>query len=252
MSFGNGASTVRLFRRVSGDRPPSGQSGHKRSDSSLGSHQDAVAGSPSSETQSQALSKEGLLGRRAWSKAVEPALAEVCASTAQREKRELLARLGDSWGKVDDNDPEGELVLLKAIIDRVAQDPKLARLLPRGEVIRTYSSEKSGNEQAQPRSRAGTPIQGEGRDVTPVGSPVGALHAVGSPRRRRSSQAGLIGPAPRSRRRDSLMGQDISEKVGRQPGMPGQNIPGMEHTRQLADVLYGRWAEGLRERWGGV
>ncbi|KAJ5466612.1 Serine/threonine-protein kinase svkA [Penicillium diatomitis] len=32
--------------------------------------------------------------------------------------------------------------------------------------------------------------------------------------------------------------------------MPGQNVPGMEHTKQLSDVLYQRWAEGLRNRWG--
>ncbi|KAJ6130860.1 Serine/threonine-protein kinase svkA [Penicillium capsulatum] len=32
--------------------------------------------------------------------------------------------------------------------------------------------------------------------------------------------------------------------------LPGQNVPGMEHTKQLSDVLYSRWAEGLRNRWG--
>ena len=28
--------------------------------------------------------------------------------------------------------------------------------------------------------------------------------------------------------------------------------PGMEHTRQLADVLYNKWADGLRNRWPAV
>ncbi|KAJ5114085.1 hypothetical protein N7456_002619 [Penicillium angulare] len=32
--------------------------------------------------------------------------------------------------------------------------------------------------------------------------------------------------------------------------LPGQNPSGMEHTKQLSDVLYSRWAEGLRNRWG--
>lgn len=32
--------------------------------------------------------------------------------------------------------------------------------------------------------------------------------------------------------------------------LPGQQVPGMEHTKQLSDVLYQRWAEGLRNRWG--
>ena len=255
MSFGNGASTVRLFRRVSGDRSPSGashSSQHQpklsRSDPSSQDNLRIDSGSPHAP---QILSKEGLLGRRAWSKALEPAVAEVCANTSQRDKREVLAKLGDAWAKVDDQDPEGELVLLKAIIDRVAADPKLAKLLPRQEVPRRSSSEKSGNE--QPRSRAGTPIMDGHRDTTPQGSPVAPLN---SPRRRRSSQAGLhqlSSQTPvRSRRRDSLMGADLNEKVGRQPGMPGAQIAGMEHTKQLSDVLYGRWAEGLRERWGGV
>ncbi|KAJ6070882.1 hypothetical protein N7467_012201 [Penicillium canescens] len=34
--------------------------------------------------------------------------------------------------------------------------------------------------------------------------------------------------------------------------LPGQSVPGMEHTKQLSDVLYTRWSEGLRNRWGGI
>ncbi|KAL3476436.1 hypothetical protein BJX99DRAFT_246802 [Aspergillus californicus] len=33
---------------------------------------------------------------------------------------------------------------------------------------------------------------------------------------------------------------------------PGQSVPGMEHIKQLSDVLYQRWSEGLRNRWPGV
>ncbi|KAF9886772.1 hypothetical protein FE257_011149 [Aspergillus nanangensis] len=32
--------------------------------------------------------------------------------------------------------------------------------------------------------------------------------------------------------------------------LPGQQVAGMEHTKQLSDVLYQRWADGLRNRWG--
>ncbi|EEP79138.1 serine/threonine-protein kinase 24 [Uncinocarpus reesii 1704] len=31
--------------------------------------------------------------------------------------------------------------------------------------------------------------------------------------------------------------------------LPGHAAPGMEHTKQLADVLYGRWSDSLRNRW---
>lgn len=34
--------------------------------------------------------------------------------------------------------------------------------------------------------------------------------------------------------------------------LPGQLVPGMEHTKQLADALYGKWAEGLKNRWPNV
>ncbi|KAJ5146498.1 uncharacterized protein N7515_001062 [Penicillium bovifimosum] len=41
-----------------------------------------------------------------------------------------------------------------------------------------------------------------------------------------------------------------------QPQSPPSNssppAPGMEHTKQLSDVLYQRWSEGLRNRWGGI
>ncbi|OQD71636.1 hypothetical protein PENPOL_c001G03487 [Penicillium polonicum] len=36
------------------------------------------------------------------------------------------------------------------------------------------------------------------------------------------------------------------------PSVPAQAPPGMEHTKQLSDVLYQRWSEGLRNRWGGI
>lgn len=31
--------------------------------------------------------------------------------------------------------------------------------------------------------------------------------------------------------------------------LPGQLVNGMDHVKQLADVLYGKWAEGLKNRW---
>ncbi|KAK2813976.1 hypothetical protein FQN50_000380 [Emmonsiellopsis sp. PD_5] len=34
--------------------------------------------------------------------------------------------------------------------------------------------------------------------------------------------------------------------------LPGQPVLGMEHTKQLADVLYDRWTAGLRNRWRAV
>ncbi|KAJ5165629.1 uncharacterized protein N7500_007459 [Penicillium coprophilum] len=36
------------------------------------------------------------------------------------------------------------------------------------------------------------------------------------------------------------------------PSVPAPATSAMEHTKQLSDVLYQRWSEGLRNRWGGA
>lgn len=48
-------------------------------------------------------------------------------------------------------------------------------------------------------------------------------------------------------------GEEEEERAMRalMPGGPEENVKGMEHVGQLADVLFERWCEGLRGRWGG-
>ncbi|KAN0080685.1 Protein kinase-like domain containing protein [Elaphomyces granulatus] len=53
------------------------------------------------------------------------------------------------------------------------------------------------------------------------------------------------------RRRQSAL-VDPSWQSSQAINIPGQQVLGMEHTKQLTDVLYQRWAEGLRNRWPGV
>jgi serine/threonine-protein kinase 24/25/MST4 len=44
--------------------------------------------------------------------------------------------------------------------------------------------------------------------------------------------------------------QPDREKEKLEEKMPGAKVElGMEHTSMLADVLYGRWTEGLKVRW---
>ena len=52
------------------------------------------------------------------------------------------------------------------------------------------------------------------------------------------------------RRRQSTHVVDPQSQSSPLSNLPGQHLPGMEHTKQLSDVLYQRWAEGLRNRWG--
>ncbi|KAL8835683.1 MAG: hypothetical protein Q9170_003222 [Blastenia crenularia] len=50
-------------------------------------------------------------------------------------------------------------------------------------------------------------------------------------------------------RRQSSLVPSSDSWTGRSMRLPGQTSPGMEHTKQLADVLYSKWAEGLMTRW---
>jgi serine/threonine-protein kinase 24/25/MST4 len=54
------------------------------------------------------------------------------------------------------------------------------------------------------------------------------------------------------RRRQSAASPESPLQPAQLAGLPGQQIPGMEHTKQLSDVLYSRWAEGLRNRWPAI
>ena len=97
-NFGNSASTVRQFRRV-----PENSRGVDENYHSI-----AEAGT-----------KEALLGRRAYSKAVDQALQETYAQTGSQSKREAISQIALAWDTLDKEDPIGEYHLLKLIIDKV-------------------------------------------------------------------------------------------------------------------------------------
>ena len=52
------------------------------------------------------------------------------------------------------------------------------------------------------------------------------------------------------RRRNSSIPTTSGTTLNDKPlDLPGQVVAGMEHTKKIADALYGKWAEGLRNRW---
>lgn len=206
MSFGNTGSTVRLFRRVSDNSTLAQVS----SDEAVKHPAHDENRPPMTET----TTKEAVLGRRIFNKVVDPAFQELHAQTGNQVKREALSRLADAWSALDAVDPEGEYQLMKALVERMQSDPKLASLI---------SSSK-----------------GSLRDGTPHGTP-------------RKTAAKLVlaqsNPHLQSHRRRQVSTVPDGEKL---LNLPGQVIPGMEHTKQLADVLYGRWADGLRNKWPAI
>ncbi|KAG9951120.1 Pkinase-domain-containing protein, partial [Aureobasidium melanogenum] len=223
MSFGNGASTVRQFKRVpsGGARP-----------SSSGSSQTAVEDSenlPPAAAVMMPDTKEAILGRRAYVKCIDPALQELYASTAPGPKQTALARMAEAWNILDETDPEGELLLLKAIFERVQKDPRLAAQVMPGLQLASLRS--------SPSLKKAPVVTEKETLVTPPTSPYKSE----------------MTPTVRSMRRQSAFVDSEREKILRtailEDRMPGKVETGLEHIGMLADALYGRWSEGLRMRW---
>jgi serine/threonine-protein kinase 24/25/MST4 len=120
MSFGNSGSTMRLFRRV-----PSDSSNTGILSSSPPEFANENQPPPAYHAPVEPNSKEAMLGRRLYNKALEPCLDELHAQTAASSKREALARLSDAFAFLDAVDPEGAYHLLRNLVSTMSHDTKL-------------------------------------------------------------------------------------------------------------------------------
>lgn len=226
MSYGNSGSTMRLFRRVPSDSSTNGQFGG--ADFTVNDENRPPTVAPPVEP----TSKEALLGRRLFNKALDPTLTELHAQTSGNQKREALAKLNDAFATLDAVDPEGAYHLLRNLMSAVSQDTKLSNAFMPQQSLKMPSD--------------GTP-QGTviiKRDATPASvSPTKLVMASNNPHlkshKRRNSQFAVL---EQEREKSAL--------EAKYPG--GEARPGMEHCRQLSDVLYDRWAQGLKRRWPAV
>lgn len=251
MSFGNGTSTVRQFRRVSSanvQQPPrsSGSDVVSISEDSQQNTSDAENQHPASSPIAAPVTKESILGRRAYVKCVDEAFQESYASTAPGPKQSALAKLAEAWSALDEVDPEGELLLLKSLFERIQGDPKLAaQIMP----ARVAAAQLASLRLASPTKRSSMSIH-PGKDVlaTPPSSPQKRDSATTKPTMNpqnphMKSMRIQQGATATVRDKESRRGSVIDGKL------PGQVEPGLEHVGLLADALYGRWSEGLRSRW---
>lgn len=106
-SFGNSGSTVRLFRRVSEHSPS------VTPDASLAGRDE------NQPPLAESVTKEALLGRRAYTKVIDQAFQETYAHTGNQVKREAISRVADAWNALDIADPEGEYLLLKLVVAKI-------------------------------------------------------------------------------------------------------------------------------------
>jgi serine/threonine-protein kinase 24/25/MST4 len=250
-----------------------------------------------------ALTKESLLGRRAYSKVVDRVCQENLSQTAEAGKREALARLATAWQVLDRVDPEGEFLFLKSLIENLREEPKLAAALGLTEQTGTgtsiiHSQQSANSSFGSAVTKVDTPVSSIFESHPLLSSPgktqVTAYNIPASPHKspaktsmlppappakggphRRSESVDVVGlgaggspsklpprlvlaqsnPHLKShrRRQSAIVGGAIDAmrlEAVEERRLPGHVEQGMEAQAGITDVLYGRWVEGLKSRWG--
>ncbi|KAF2871180.1 kinase-like domain-containing protein [Massariosphaeria phaeospora] len=292
LSFGNSPSTVRHFKRVSsGERraalssnpPPNGfqpnpQAKTFRLSPPSSAHPldtNDENSPPAPEHPPLPVTKEALYGRRAYSKVLDSVFLEAHADSASPHQREAMSHLAQAWGNLDQVDPQGEFMLLKAMVDRLKGDAKLASAL--GIAISPAQSPTKHNTKASDSSLSGTTVHGTSTTriranttttaaaavtpaatpfQTPAGTPSGTTST--SPLKGPKLLLAQNNPHLKSHRRrqsaffvggDKAFGLDPFAGGLDEKKLPGYVDCGMEQQGLLADILYGQWMQGLKTRW---
>lgn len=240
MSFGNSGSTMRLFRRVPSDSSTGGQTGRPSSPDDVFCDENQH---PSVAVPVVPFGKEAVIGRRLYNKAIEPTMAELHAQTSAMQKREALGKVSDAFVALNAIDPEGAYHLMTNLIAAMAKDNKLDAAFLRQADVKVAPDD-------------GTP-QGTVVIKSNTTSNTGTTNTAYSPTKLILSSNNPHLKSHRRRQADSPMSSKLNEKGfekerfdEKYPG--GEARPGMEHCKQLADVLYNRWSDGLRIRWPQV
>ncbi|KAG5963439.1 hypothetical protein E4U58_003552 [Claviceps cyperi] len=230
MSFGNSGSTMRLFRRVPSESSTNCQFGRPSSPDDVFCDENLP---PRLSSPVEPFGKEAVLGRRLYNKAVEPTLAELHAQTSAMQKREALGKLSDAFAVLDAVDPEGAYHLMSNLVTCMSQDNKLSASLLRQPLQKIPDD---GTPQ-------GTVIVKS--SVPPSVSPSKLVMSSNNPHLK--SHRRRLTESPKDNSGDRECSTLIDEKY------PGRDARiGMEHCKQLSDVLYHRWSDNLRIRWPAI
>ena len=232
----------------------------------------------SSALSSSSDSKESLLGRRLYAKAIGISCQEILDNTAESAAREAVAKLAEAWSDLEAVDPEGLYAIMTAVFARAKGDEKLKELLPKVETqvpsvpVKSPSNSqpstasnslRGGNSpekakinaaklvmaQNNPhlkshRRRQSAVIPSSSRNSSQVWSP-------SSSSSRSPSKENAQARSPSKEKRAGRGNEELSveeDEMLREMKLQGS----LDHTRQLADVLFERWCEGMRGRWPQV
>lgn len=281
MSFGNGTATTRQFRRVSGDKEnePRKPSSNGNAEPSTPSRKSSLLSCENLPPTPVHLTKEAMLGRRAYTKAIDGAFQEAYAQTADQAKRKALAAVAQAWAQLDRLDPEGEFLLMKSMIERLGSDVKTSNALGLSSTAAAAAHSPSKQSPQKPTQPSPLKRSDSTASITPSTptrpshsrspskidvqlqrSPSKILHELQHQREPSSPKLVLAQNNPHlkshHKRRQSAFvtgsretGFEVSYDVIDEKKLPGYVPQGLEHTGVLADVLYGRWMEGLKGRW---
>ncbi|KAL1644474.1 hypothetical protein SLS58_004388 [Diplodia intermedia] len=275
MSLGNGHPTVRQFRRDSSaaleshpeevsSRPSNLNASFSSADTLISEVQNEntpplTGGAPGTVSR---LTKESLMGRRAYVKAIDGAFQDTHAQTGSQQKRDALAKAAQAWSALDRVDPEAEFLLLRNMIDRIQSDPKLAAALgvapsgmPNVPMTPTKSHAPAVLSPTSTSHHKGSGDPFYDSNLSPPASARSKLlmaqnnSHLKSHHRRRQSAISVAGSDHSSNSSNGgAEGRRGSAHIDERK-LPGYSKPGMDHTSDLANVLYGRWTEALANRW---
>ncbi|KAF2646658.1 Pkinase-domain-containing protein [Massarina eburnea CBS 473.64] len=294
LTFGNSPSTVRHFKRVSsGERrtalsannPPGANPFHPNPHAKTFRPSPPDSANPLDDPNDEnsppapvyppaPVTKDALYGRRAYGKVLDSVFQEAYANSASPHQREALGGVHQAWAQLDLVDPQGEFMLMKAMIDRLQSDSKLASAL--GISVSPAPTPKHTTKNSE--SLSGTTVHGtsttrirSSTTTTSTYSKTSGEH-TSSPREpsfqspvstpsRTKSPSPLKGPkfilaqsnphlkSHRRRQSGVVGGEKVYDRALDEKKLPGHVEPGMEQQGLLADILYGQWMQGLRSRW---
>ena len=295
LDFGNSPSTVRHFKRVSsGERraalssnPPSTFQPNPTAQTFRPSPPNSTYlldmnnenSPPEKQYAPTPVTKDALYGRRAYSKVLDSVFQEAYSDSGSPHQREAIGKVSQAWAQLDQVDPQGEFLLLKAMVDRLKDDSRLASAL--GISVSHIPTPIRHDSKTSESSLSGTTVHGTSttrvrsstttssmtsvsrstsdQTFTPEPTPVSTPNSTPNS----TTSYALKGPKlilaqnnshlkSHRRRQSAVMGVEKGYDVYRgldENKLPGFVERGMEQQGLLADILYGQWIQGLKSRW---
>ncbi|KAL7271266.1 hypothetical protein RUND412_005991 [Rhizina undulata] len=245
-NHGRTGSTVKPSKKVSDQSPKTAPRSSMQEPRTKNENKTRVA-VPTTE--------DGFLGRQIHSNVIQKTFQEMqAAQTGQSNskiEREALSRLEGAWDHLNNIDPESGSRLLRTLLEKLQQQPQLQSIVAPSPPLQVQSKPLVSSTSLPEISTKIPPniasiLSSSSREISP-----------------REMSPREMSPREylRQSRSGSLSSGGIKDGVNRRRGSKQSDEMSIEEEQclsastsqgsQLADVLYGRWLEGMKSRWGG-